>query len=800
MASPNARRPDAALTASRPPNDLRAGIATANKSLQAERQAEAPDFENPPAAKSSSGDSQNLKFERADWSLFRTIEGLSQKAGVPPDKLPRLVLKEIADNGLDAGARVKVGALPGGAYFVEDDGPGIDGTPEAIARLFSISRPMISTKLIRLPMRGALGNGLRVVAGAVLASGGSLTVITRNRRIKLRPEADGTTRVIGTKAVEFPVGTRVEIAFGPALPCNHDTLGMARTACHLARGQSYSGKSSPWWYDVPNFHELFLGAAANLPVRELISRLDGCSGSKAGEIVTTAGINRAICSRVTRAQAEKLLLAARADVRQVNPQRLGAIGPELYGDNAAYGYAQGIAKFGTIRPQAEIPFNVEAWAARAEKTYCTACVNRTPISGTLNAGREKRDIDLFGCGLANMVAKAPATANFTILFNVITPYMPITSDGKAPNLRPFLHEIAVAISKAVRKAHRPDAGNKLSQKGAVIDNLEAVIADVSGDGQFRFNARQLFYGLRPLVMDETGEELKIGNFTTIITDYEAERGEIPGMYREPRGSIYHPHKGQTITLGTLMVEEYERPAWIFNKLVYIEKEGFTEALKDDGWPERHDCAPMSSKGFTTRAARDLVDKLAEHDEPVTIFCVHDADAYGTMIYQTFQEATKARGARKIKIANLGLEPWEAIEMGLEVETVEAGTKRKAVADYVKAREDQAPGGSPWEEWLQTHRVELNAMTTPEFIDWLDRKMAEHGSGKLIPPDDVVAAELEARLAAKVRASITERILREAGLEEQVAEALDASPASLRAAARPMESGPSVSFVMRPLWR
>ena len=121
------------------------------------------------------------------------------------------------------------------------------------------------------------------------------------------------------------------------------------------------------------------------------------------------------------------------------------------------------------------------------------------------------------------------------------------------------------------------------------------------------------------------------------------------MYREPRGSIYHPHKGQTITLGTLMVEEYERPAWIFNKLVYIEKEGFTEALKDEGWPERHDCAPMSSKGFTTRAARDLVDKLAEHDEPVTIFCVHDADAYGTMIYQTFQEATKARGARKIKI-------------------------------------------------------------------------------------------------------------------------------------------------------
>jgi hypothetical protein len=41
-------------------------------------------------------------------------------------------------------------------------------------RCFSINRPMVSTKLLRLPTRGALGNGLRVVTGAVLASGGSL--------------------------------------------------------------------------------------------------------------------------------------------------------------------------------------------------------------------------------------------------------------------------------------------------------------------------------------------------------------------------------------------------------------------------------------------------------------------------------------------------------------------------------------------------------------------------------------------------------------------------------------------------
>ena len=43
----------------------------------------------------------------------------------------------------------------------------------------SIRRPFISSKLLRMPTRGALGNGLRVVAGVVLASGGRLVVATR---------------------------------------------------------------------------------------------------------------------------------------------------------------------------------------------------------------------------------------------------------------------------------------------------------------------------------------------------------------------------------------------------------------------------------------------------------------------------------------------------------------------------------------------------------------------------------------------------------------------------------------------
>ena len=71
-------------------------------------------------------------------------------------------------DALDAGGEVEVGEIDDGGYYVQDDGPGIE--PDEIATLFSIDRPMVSTKLLRLPTRGALGNGLRVVAGAAATS------------------------------------------------------------------------------------------------------------------------------------------------------------------------------------------------------------------------------------------------------------------------------------------------------------------------------------------------------------------------------------------------------------------------------------------------------------------------------------------------------------------------------------------------------------------------------------------------------------------------------------------------------
>ena len=175
---------------------------------------------------------------------------------------------------------------------------------------------------------------------------------------------------------------------------------------------------------------------------------------------------------------------------------------------------------------------------------------------------------------------------------------------------------------------------------------------------------------------------------------------------------------------------------------------------------------MSSKGYSTRTARDLIDMIADtsRDEPVTVFCIHDADASGTMIAQTLQEATKARGRRRIEIVDIGLQPWDADELGLPVENV-SYKKQQPVAEYVRSRHD----GAFWDGWLQHHRVELNAMTPGELIRWLDDNVERHGALKVVPPPDVVSDKLGCLVEAKIKREETDRVLREA--EEAISKAV-----------------------------
>jgi hypothetical protein len=387
--------------------------------------------------------------------------------------------------------------------------------------------------------------------------------------------------------------------------------------------------------------------------------------------------------------------------------------------------------------------------------------------GEVYAGVQKdqgrTELCIQGCGLDLWLPVPRTQSPCRLAISVLAPAVPLTSDGKAPDLGSAEDLIGEAVFKVARRVKKltPAAGEgKAHQRDVIFGAIEAAADKASGGGRARFSIRQLYYNVRPAVLHRCGKEPGYGYFCKVVTRYENRHGRVPLLYRDPRGVLIHPHTGEQIALGTIAVENYVRPDWNFNKVLYVEKKGFFPALIEARFAERHDCALMSSDGYATGAVRDLIDLLGDDGEGVTIFCVHDADAYGTGIYQALQDETETRPGRRFSVINLGLEPQEAVAMAesglVEVERLDPG-KTRPVADYVT---------DEWREWLQSNRVELNAMSTPQFLGWLDVKLAPY-AGKVIPPAGVMIDRLKGRVKQGLRTSISERILAGAGLGGRV---------------------------------
>lgn len=521
-------------------------------------------------------------FKNEDWEMFCNAGTLSQKAGVQRDKIGLLVAKELADNALDVGKIESLGYIEensdgGNCFYIKNDGDGIPGTDEDIANLFSVKRPLLSTKRIRIPQRGALGNGLRVVAGAVISFGGSIEVSTNGRTLKMFPQESGETffERIGDCA---DTGTLIKVM----VKGFHNVLPWAQMATCMTGGESYKGKTSPFWYDSDSFYSLLRSIQGNVTIRDFLSRsFDGCSGRKAGEIVSDSYAGR-VTNTITREEADQILKKARSIAKEVKPCRLGYAG-DIEGQIAYY-RDEHVFEIGAGRGDlsATIPAVIEFWAFENDsEKQSQFFVNRTPITGEVGVTFNKNYLYISGCGI-NVYREKKLKVDPSIWVNVITPYMPITSDGKEPDFSYLKKQIGAGIEKLTGRVSRQlPAGvrgqgeSKVTIKDVVRINLDEAIAKTSGCGAYRYSLRQLFYAIRPYVMDALEKEPDYQYFTGIITEIETERGtDLPGIYRDNRGTIRHPHTGDEIPLGTMNVEQYVRPKHYFNKILYLEKEGF----------------------------------------------------------------------------------------------------------------------------------------------------------------------------------------------------------------------------------
>ncbi len=727
-------------------------------------------------------------FEREDWTLFRSLPTLAQKAGVPVTDMGKLIAKELIDNALDAAASPAsvVMQIDVDVISVADDGPGFDMRKDALLSIFSIKRPLRSSKLLRLPTRGAMGNGLRVICGAVASTGGDIIVSCNGYIARVTFDRMGEARVHIMPSLD-DAGVTVVRVYLPGLSIDGS---WANLSLSMRGGKVYTGKASPHWHTSDSFFELCQAAGAQ-PVWALCAEFGVSSRTVDNDIDQLIDSDSA-ANRIEDTDA--LLHLLRSHTQEPDHKALGGYGKDAF---AGGGYGRATGTFEQVAGKghlgAIIPYVAEAWAeydgVDHDEVDLQISVNRTPITASARAYRAKARLALVGAGISHYVGNTGKHAPSKIRMSVITPYMPIQSDGKAPDLSFMLPGISSAVATAMKKG-RSRRGrikeNNASQKDTIFLYLAGAVDKASENGRHRFSQRQLYYVMRPVIQDQCGVELNYNHFCAVLTDYENDCGPIPRMYRDARGSLYHPHTRETIPLGTLEVERYERPFYLINKVLYIEKEGFFPLLIDEQWPERHDCALLTSKGQATRAVKDLLDLLGDGQEPITIFCVHDADAYGTGIYQALTEATRSRRVRrKVEVINLGLEPEEALKMGLQQEDMPTG-KKHPVADYVSL---------DWRNWLQRYRVELNAMTTGQFLAWLDNKLAPYAE-KVIPPSEVIYQMLRSQVEQGLEAALTKQLVEANGIKEKakrLARAADAEIVTPRDIETYLDDNPAASW-------
>jgi hypothetical protein len=172
----------------------------------------------------------------------------------------------------------------------------------------------------------------------------------------------------------------------------------------------------------------------------------------------------------------------------------------------------------------------------------------------------------------------------------------------------------------------------------------------------------------------------------------------------------------------------------FRNVLFVEKEGFGPLIQAARLQERFDVAVMSTKGMSVTAARKLLDELTPFVDNILV--LHDFDRSGFSICGTL--GTNSRRYwfnNKPPIRDIGLRLTDVVEMNLQSEPVPPvnGVEWIQRVDTLRRH-----GATPEEiSFLRNRRVEINAMTSRQIIDFIEKKLAEHGVKKLIPDDETL---------------------------------------------------------------
>ncbi len=252
-----------------------------------------------------------------------------------------------------------------------------------------------------------------------------------------------------------------------------------------------------------------------------------------------------------------------------------------------------------------------------------------------------------------------------------------------------------------------------------------------------------------------------------MTEYQRKFEELPQLYYKPRENLYEPHTQNEIKLGTREVKSYYFPELLYNKILYVEKEGLFDVLKAAQIPEKYDMAIISGEGYSTTATRNLLLRANKHTN-YKIFVLHDADPAGYDIARTLKEETERMPEYSIDLIDLGLKLEEAIEMGLTLEDFsrkEALPKDLVLNEVEKKYFDGEPENEKYNDRKNRYvttswackRIEISVLKPEDLIKYVERKLQEHGATSKIIPEEKIKANLKSTFDSHATNSINAKI-------------------------------------------
>ncbi len=329
-------------------------------------------------------------------------------------------------------------------------------------------------------------------------------------------------------------------------------------------------------------------------------------------------------------------------------------------------------------------------------------MNRTPVVAQFQMHRptnQKNKYGIFGGGLSHGF-EVGVRGEYKLLINILTPFAPLTSSGKDPDLLPMRDAILKTCRKSVssaKKAHKrmPGPDGKPAKNKAISEIAFEVMEEAynhASAGVGMASARQVMYAARDLIIKRTGNAQPWSNSNYFTQDLLAayinqhKLHDKWDVLYDDRGHFEEPHTGARLGIGTLAVRRYvngwpkslpngQSDAVELNHLfptvgpqsrycfaLFVEKEGFDELFRRVQLAERFDVGIFSTKGMSVTAARQLVDKLSAKN--VTVLVLHDFDAYGFSILHSLK-TDNDRYTYKNKPRVKGLRLEDVIELGLD---------------------------------------------------------------------------------------------------------------------------------------